>query len=583
MAGPIDQRPSQAGATPVPDLIERYRSRRDAWIAQADELARLRDEVRGSAEREAMEIVTAARRDVRRIVTEARRELLVLSAQVQAALGEATAKADPATLLQKAGITTGDQARRPSLTEVPSETGFAGENGVDDILNEMHADVTALAQDARALPLQAAQSPRSGNGSSQPAAARLPAMSQTVAAAPVTIQMAAQRVPAPDVAALSHAASRALLSSPFPSDAVPIAAGRRVRTFVGLFVAIGMLVALGTIWWMRAPGASDAPAAITAEAPASQPSSAPPAPEPVSAPTVEPPPPQLSLRNAAATRRGNLSVVVESVREVWMRTTIDGRPDLGRTLTAGQVVNIAADQSISLRVGDAGAMVVSVNGGEKRPLGRDGQVVTRQFVFEGASNPVTPLAPVVPPLRAIERAPTSAPATTDQPLLRPAEPIPPSRAAPSPLPAVSGSAPATPTNIGTAPPPRPAPSTAADSFSAAGAVVAAARQWLDAYQRQDRAALAALSAENMTLADERRPEERLPPGLQDVRRTLDNPSVQVEAGTAVLTAVMTEQSDSLPAPRVSPVSQVWVLTAGGQWKVRQARFVSEARLNQVFR
>ena len=58
MAGQDDQRSSPAGM-PVPDLIERYRSRRDAWIAQADELARLRDEVRGSAEREAMEIVTA--------------------------------------------------------------------------------------------------------------------------------------------------------------------------------------------------------------------------------------------------------------------------------------------------------------------------------------------------------------------------------------------------------------------------------------------------------------------------------------------------------------------------------------------
>ena len=55
------------------------------------------------------------------------------------------------------------------------------------------------------------------------------------------------------------------------------------------------------------------------------------------------------------------------------------------------------------------------------------------------------------------------------------------------------------------------------------------------------------------------------------------------ADTAVLTAVMTEQSGSQPsAPHVSPISQVWVL-GGGQWKVRQARFVSEARLNQVFR
>src|ERR1044072_6977137 len=102
MAGQTDQPQSQTGTTPVPDLIERYRVRRDAWIAQADELARLRDEVRGSAEREAMEIVTAARRDVRQIVMEARRELLVLSAQVQAALGEAGVRPDATPLLDPA-------------------------------------------------------------------------------------------------------------------------------------------------------------------------------------------------------------------------------------------------------------------------------------------------------------------------------------------------------------------------------------------------------------------------------------------------------------------------------------------------
>src|SRR5215510_10074350 len=111
MAGKTDHPHSQSGTTPVPDLIERYRMRRDAWIAQADELARLRDEVRGSAEREAMEIVTAARRDVRKVIMEARRELLVLSAQVQAALGEATAKTDPAALLNKAGITPESNGR----------------------------------------------------------------------------------------------------------------------------------------------------------------------------------------------------------------------------------------------------------------------------------------------------------------------------------------------------------------------------------------------------------------------------------------------------------------------------------------
>jgi ketosteroid isomerase-like protein len=113
--------------------------------------------------------------------------------------------------------------------------------------------------------------------------------------------------------------------------------------------------------------------------------------------------------------------------------------------------------------------------------------------------------------------------------------------------------------------------------------VAAARQWLDAYHRQDRAAMAALSTENLLLTDERGSDERLPAGLGDVTRTLDRVSVQIAADTAVLTALMTEQSGSAQTPRVSPVSQVWVLAGGGQWKVRQARFVSEARLNQVFR
>ena len=151
MAGQTDQQ-SQTGTTPVPDLIERYRLRRDAWIAQADELARLRDEVRGSAEREAMEIVTAARRDVRKIIMEARRELLVLSAQVQAALGEATPKTDRATLLIRAGITPDDS--QLALLE-GAVVAFAPEDAVKEILNEVQEDMSALAEDARTLPLQA--------------------------------------------------------------------------------------------------------------------------------------------------------------------------------------------------------------------------------------------------------------------------------------------------------------------------------------------------------------------------------------------------------------------------------------------
>jgi hypothetical protein len=91
----------------------------------------------------------------------------------------------------------------------------------------------------------------------------------------------------------------------------------------------------------------------------------------------------------------------------------------------------------------------------------------------------------------------------------------------------------------------------------------------------------ALSADNLLLADERRLDERFAPGTADVTRTLDRVSVQIAADTAVLTAVMIESSSASPS-HVSPISQVWVL-GGGQWRVRQARFVSEARLNQAFK
>src|SRR5687768_241408 len=118
----------------MPDLIERYKVRRDAWIAQADELARLRDEVRGSAEREALEIVTAARRDVRRVIMEARRELLVLSAQVQAALGEATPKPEPVALLLPTDVAP-DPEHTPALTSGPSQVTLVPEAAVDEILD----------------------------------------------------------------------------------------------------------------------------------------------------------------------------------------------------------------------------------------------------------------------------------------------------------------------------------------------------------------------------------------------------------------------------------------------------------------
>lgn len=562
--------------TPVPDLIEQYRVRRDEWIAQADELARLRDEVRGSAEREAMEIVTAARRDVRQIVLEARRELLVLSAQVQAALGEAGARPDPAALLDRAQDDEGETGTSEFAGAV-----FSPDEAVRGMLEEARADMDALVEDARTVPFQALTEPVPMLPAPEPASAFLDA--------PLASLTALSSSPPTSDDEVSPTAPRTLLSSPFPSDAVPVPTNRRASILVALFGAAGILVLVGTIWWLRSGDGSPSEMAAAPAAPAT--AAAEPAPvSPAASPAPTPTPAAAAETTASYSA---LTLLVEARRSSWLRTTVDGQLDGGRMLAQGETVKLNARQSILLRVGDAGAVFVSVNNGQSSALGADGQVVTRQFVVESGDRNTAPAPPqpgapqpsVPQPVQ--KSAPLSAPIASATPMVPAPTPAPlpimqpvaaaPSNPVPEPVPPPAPRA-------ETAPPPttfRPEPPIPGQAPSAS-AVIAASRQWLDAYHRQDRAAMASLSMEGLQLADERRNEERFPANV-DVSRTLDRVSVQIAADTAVLTAVMTERSsDNGMPPRVSPISQVWELR-GNQWRVRQVRLVSEARLNQIFR
>jgi ketosteroid isomerase-like protein len=142
----------QPQAAGVPRLIDQYKQRRQAWLAQADELVRLRDEVRSAAEREALEIVTAARRDVRRIVVEARRELLVLTAQLHAAIESV----DQASL-QAATETAGGADRGRAVDDViagPQSLGdtqdlvLGARREVRSVLDEARAEIEALVAEA---------------------------------------------------------------------------------------------------------------------------------------------------------------------------------------------------------------------------------------------------------------------------------------------------------------------------------------------------------------------------------------------------------------------------------------------------
>jgi hypothetical protein len=614
MSDSNELKPNAPAGTPVPDLIEQYRVRRDAWIAQADELARLRDEVRGSAEREAMEIVTAARRDVRQIVMEARRELLVLSAQVQAALGEASARSDSTGLLNRGRDIDGDE--KPEFAEAI----FAHEEAVKGMLDDARSDMDALAEDARTVPFQALGEPAKLPPHELPSvfsedtflAAPLPSSppSPPHRSAPSHTPSMASTSHIPSMSSTSHTpamsttASRMLLSSPFPSDAVPVPTGRRARLFVGLFGVAGIAVLVGTIWWQRSdkkPAASEA--AVQTAPPVSAPSTT----SAVSTtPSSTPAAPPTAVANTS-TPPSALSLLVEARRSSWLRTTVDGESDSGRMLAQGETVRLNAKKSVSLRVGDAGAVFVSVNNGQAAPLGSDGQVVTRQFVVESTERQAAAAAAQTPPSPTnLQTAPAQKPAPLSSPIAAAPQNVPPPSAppvSPNPVPLVQpvaatpsrqpvGATPNAPLEPGppptaraeaTVPPSAPRPELPTPSpASPASAVVTASRQWLDAYHRQDRATMAALQTERLQLTDERRNEERFPSNV-NVNRTLDRVSVQIAADTAVLTAVMTERSsDNVVPPRVSPISQVWEFR-GNQWRVSQVRLVSEARLNQIFR
>jgi DivIVA domain-containing protein len=74
-------------------------------------------------------------------------------------------------------------------------------------------------------------------------------------------------------------------------------------------------------------------------------------------------------------------VKLTSTRSCWIRVTVDGRTE-SRMLAAGDEVAWSGEEAIQLRIGDAAAAAVEVNGRPLPPLGREGQVVDRTFTAD---------------------------------------------------------------------------------------------------------------------------------------------------------------------------------------------------------
>jgi len=69
-----------------------------------------------------------------------------------------------------------------------------------------------------------------------------------------------------------------------------------------------------------------------------------------------------------------------------MRVDVDGSSDIGRTYAAGETRVLTPRQLVSIRAGDAGAVLLGIGGGAPAPLGADGQVITRRIPATDASS-----------------------------------------------------------------------------------------------------------------------------------------------------------------------------------------------------
>jgi hypothetical protein len=338
---------------------------------------------------------------------------------------------------------------------------------------------------------------------------------------------------------------------------------------VRMLVTVALVVGISTFAWLSRAAIvnfvmSFVPVGMTThDAPA--PSSVPAPASPDSPPTVLPPAPA-----AAPTDHAALFMTLNMRRDAWMRVVVDGRSISARLFKAGETQHIADAKRVSIRIGDAGAVLASVNGGEPKAMGRDGEVMTRHFV---ADEPGVALAPVPAAagasagsltrptgmntetrsaVAAGERnAAVLATAITDtsEPVATPQAPV------------------ASQPSSATAPP---------ITVPRASDPVGAGQQWFDAYHRQDLEGMAVRAVASLKVSDYRNSEQRIPAGLPDVRRTFENVKFQAFGNAAVLTATMTEHAVTRPAAPmtvVSLISQTWTRQQD-IWYLAEVRIVS---------
>jgi cytoskeletal protein RodZ len=80
--------------------------------------------------------------------------------------------------------------------------------------------------------------------------------------------------------------------------------------------------------------------------------------------------------SSPAATREEIVAVLQAERAAWISATADGERVLYQVVQPGTIETVRARRELAIRVGDAGAVHLSVNGAPAAPMGRSGQVRT---------------------------------------------------------------------------------------------------------------------------------------------------------------------------------------------------------------
>jgi cytoskeletal protein RodZ len=162
---------------------------------------------------------------------------------------------------------------------------------------------------------------------------------------------------------------------------------RRARTLLGVVALVVLVAAVVTYFGLA--GRRDLSLATLREAPTSVSTTASAAPIDTAGASSTPAPARQPVGGAATplptaneravsekTLADRLAVTLSMTRDCWVSATVDGQKQVGETLKPGDRRSFGVANELVLTLGDAGAVRMTVNGAEARPLGKSGEVVT---------------------------------------------------------------------------------------------------------------------------------------------------------------------------------------------------------------